>query len=113
MLAFSLTPEALNAIIIAAGGALSAFIVAYVTARRQAKHDDSDGARAFRGELRDDNQTLRQEMRELKKERDRLQERADALEKELRHLYDNRLVRQASDQAAEGRRVELLNGNGK
>jgi predicted nuclease with TOPRIM domain len=92
--------EALNAIIIAVVGALSAAFIARYTAKRQALRDDNDTFKSFRGELQTDNMSLRQELRDVKEERDRMRERIDRLETELRRQNDIRMSRQASDAEA-------------
>jgi hypothetical protein len=106
-----LSPEAWNAIIVAMVGSFSAFIIARYNAKRQVGQEDTDEGRAFRGELREDNVALRQELRDVKEERDRLKERGLALEAELRQLYEGRLARQNTDKESQARLVELDKGS--
>lgn len=88
-----LTPEAINALVIAGGTSLSALIVAYFTAKKQRSEDTGKEANSFRDALADDNESLREEIRDLKQENHRLAELNRKLDAELWQIYQARRAR--------------------
>jgi uncharacterized protein YlxW (UPF0749 family) len=89
--------EGANAIVIAIIGSVTSLLVARWQANKQQKKEDTDDGRAFRGELRDDNKSLREEIRELKAERETARTYVLLLEKELYTLAEERHTRERAD----------------
>lgn len=97
VLLLNMPGETWNAIIVAVIGSISAFVIARYHAKRDAGREDVTEGRAFRTELRDDNQNLRTELRELKEEQERLRRRLEETEEELYKLQTERRERQRLD----------------
>jgi predicted nuclease with TOPRIM domain len=95
--------EGANAIVIAIIGSVTSLLVARWQANKQQKKEDTDDGRAFRGELRDDNKSLREEIRELKADRETSRTYILTLEKELAALAEERNTREQADRITANR----------
>lgn len=87
-----ITPEAVNAFAVAVIGALGAYWIARVNAKKIIERGDRTDEAEFQNRLANDNRALRQEIWDLRKALRAAEDEVDELRKEVRALQSGRKV---------------------